>query len=1042
MPKRRKPPKGSRPFNNELFFCRRCYFVDKRSRDGYKGRRYLEDGECVSAGLKLHLTSEKFARSCGQYYRNNGLLNFQSSLIKFKYQPYPPQRTHTASEIGVHNLSHPDRSSHASRTICSPTTAPKQAPKPDLHRTLNQKVQYNSLRPPVDRSVIRSALSNHADHQLSNELQSSVPENDSLPNNSDMDNEDGIYPSSDDSSPNNHLTNFNKVPPFPVPRFELLPPYLVAEVELLNVLQKNHLPMNTFQLVMEWAHRQTERHSQRMFGFADNFASNRTRETIIKDIRNYIPLVEYSFRPHGINWLPDNKLVQVQVRSFQQALFSLLTNPVLVKEENFSFPLRDTPFLPNDFEYDPTVPMTELHHGRWWTQSWKSICQAPDKILVPIILYMDGISLDVNSHLNLTPLNMTLGIFDIKTRKKADAWETLYFHPDKITSEKKTEGIHNVTNLHNGIKVALQSFLDLCQSNECITWDELPYASKKWSVKMRFAIAYVIGDTELHDKLCCRFAGYTEGIKKICRHCQCETVKIADPTDRSHADLLWVPNDFVIDEDNDKNAINEDKKKFTAMSHHRMANVFHELQFGNNVNNIHMATPGECLHMHQLGIAKRTVESIASIVGNNKQFESIARRLGGALSRNSDREFPVTRFGTNDNVLNPSMKEGKHYAGMLLCILLALLSVDGQEASKIANKEFVLDQIQFIELVLCMEEFLKHAKIQSSRLNNLRKMMKYFLKQINRHCHREKGMGNMLIKNHLYLHVPEYMNRWGPPSGWDSAPSESHHKTEIKGPSKNTQRNPSSLIKQTYKRKREKHILKRVSVLYDCVHEESAVVETRSKDNKLTGTHGRIFKLGDDGLPQMTWVESANKNKPGFPSEVLTFCCDHILPIVKSNYVTVRTEHYRQDKARGSRFIFRASPSYLQDGGQDASVWYDWAVFSLEKETIPCQILCFVQIDELVPDIEHKVKGYDVEEYSHFAVVRRMITQPVCIEGSRLVKSGSLSRDMYLFDVETIKSEIAVVHNPSTNCRSDNRFMVVENRKEWLAAFYRKMNSL
>ena len=278
----------------------------------------------------------------------------------------------------------------------------------------------------------------------------------------------------------------------------------------------------------------------------------------MKDILHYIPPIHYSFQTHGIDWLPDGNLVQVHVRTFQEALFSLLTNPSLVKEENFSFPLKNTPFLSRDFHIDPESPITELHHGVWWTDSWKKICSQPDEILVPIILYMDGISLDVNSHLNLTPLNMTLGIFTTDVRRRADAWETLYFHPDKMTSAKKTEGIHTVTNLHNGIKVALQSFQDLCERDDSISWDGLPYASKKWSVKMKFAIAYVIGDTQLHDQLCCRFGGYSEGIKKICRHCKCDTIHIANPRDTAHTNQLWTPTDFAIDED--KNAIVEDKK--------------------------------------------------------------------------------------------------------------------------------------------------------------------------------------------------------------------------------------------------------------------------------------------------------------------------------------------------------------------------------------------------------------------------------------------------------------------------------------------------
>ena len=58
-------------------------------------------------------------------------------------------------------------------------------------------------------------------------------------------------------------------------------------------------------------------------------------------------------------------------------------------------------------------------------------------------------------------------------------------------------------------------------------------------------------------------------------------------------------------------------------------------------------------------------------------------------------------------------------------------------------------------------------------------------------------MGNQTIKNHLYLHLPQYIEMWGPPAGWDSAASESHPKTEIKAPAKNTRRNASSLIEQT-----------------------------------------------------------------------------------------------------------------------------------------------------------------------------------------------------------------------------------------------------
>ena len=135
---------------------------------------------------------------------------------------------------------------------------------------------------------------------------------------------------------------------------------------------------------------------------------------------------------------------------------------------------------------------------------------------------------------------------------------------------------------------------------------------------------------------------------------------------------------------------------------------------------------------------------------------------------------------------------------MLLCLLLALVLADGKRAaSNYLDDNLLVSLIKFIELVLGMEEFLKHGEIKLSEMEGLKQMMRYFVKQIRKNVHQTEGMGNRLIKNHLYLHIPQYIELWGPATGWDSSPSESHHKMEIKGPSKNTQRNPHTLVKQT-----------------------------------------------------------------------------------------------------------------------------------------------------------------------------------------------------------------------------------------------------
>ena len=142
------------------------------------------------------------------------------------------------------------------------------------------------------------------------------------------------------------------------------------------------------------------------------------------------------FEPVLMNWLPDNQPVEVHIRSFQNALDSLLSNPKLMRESNLSLPNAADPF---SCENNPAVStISELHHGSWWKDSWiKAKCDPAEKeILVPIIFYMDLISLDAKGRLSLTPLNMTLGIFSTATRRLNEAWETIYFHPDASFMKK------------------------------------------------------------------------------------------------------------------------------------------------------------------------------------------------------------------------------------------------------------------------------------------------------------------------------------------------------------------------------------------------------------------------------------------------------------------------------------------------------------------------------------------------------------------------------------------------------------------------------
>ena len=65
---------------------------------------------------------------------------------------------------------------------------------------------------------------------------------------------------------------------------------------------------------------------------------------------------------------------------------------------------------------------------------------------------------------------------------------------------------------------------------------------------MKFAIAFVIGDTELHDKLCGQYGVRNDKVKRLCRHCNYPTSEITNPK-KQKTTKIYVPSDFDIEKE-------------------------------------------------------------------------------------------------------------------------------------------------------------------------------------------------------------------------------------------------------------------------------------------------------------------------------------------------------------------------------------------------------------------------------------------------------------------------------------------------------------
>eukprot|EP00536_Pseudo-nitzschia_multiseries_P011663 jgi/Psemu1/29635/gm1.29635_g len=742
---------------------------------------------------------------------------------------------------------------------------------------------------------------------------------------------------------------------------------LMVNIKLMKIMRNHSIPLVAEKELYEWA----------------------IKSEPLREISATVPERKGDgFEPHLIDWCSKKSMTS----DVPVSLHSLLTNVTLVKEENLSFPHAEDPTLPVRFpELQGNIDIDKLYHGKWWINTWGKRCRRDsNEILVPIFLYMDGIAIDNSGQSTLTPLNMTLGIFNTLTQNcQLDAWETIYFHPTG-SRDKGNKSIDNVNNLHSGLRCALSSLKEVCNLTDGIEWSNLPWNKKKWSIQMKFVVAYFIGDTPQHNQLCGHYQ--MANTKMIYRHCNCPRAH----GNNSCVNVLKIPsiNPFGYTKMSDftsptvEEGVNVEQY-FKNVSHHRVhkGNVFYDLDFGENPHNIHLASPGERLHMHQLGCTKQAAETFREdFLGNNT---------------------PLL------DEMDPK-KEGNQYIGMLYIQMLALLSAEGRQlllsprtTTNLENRsrkceEEIDGRVYALELLLGMEEFLKYAgtfdqvfKEDNKGVLNLNKMVVHFINCINNYLQRSKGEGNNLVKNHMYFHLSQYMRLFGPPIGWDSAASESNHKIM------------------------EYRTIDRLDREFDLFHHKSFTGVSHPTEG-VRLARSKFSNTVRDGLPYMKWDKKKNASVPWFPSDVLKFCCDMVLPAAGTNMLCGSTEHKRYDNYQ-----------HLLDRGG--------------LQVYPCQILCLLHLEGPFPP-GSSVSGFELVHNGYYAVVCCFLSvDPISskrAEGRRdrhaLEKQGMLRNKLYLFDCNAIKSEVVVVRNFG----SKDNFFVLGNRERRLFHFSETMAGL
>jgi hypothetical protein len=482
---------------------------------------------------------------------------------------------------------------------------------------------------------------------------------------------------------------------------------------------------------------------------------------------------------------------------------------------------------------------------------------------------------------------------------------------------------------------------------------KLHYRGKVHNVFLQCPLLTVLGDTESHDRLCGRYNSRGLGVARLCRHCTIPR----DQTD--NVDYEW---EHILPADVQVHIDAKDKEALQSISQHPIRNAFYVgICLGGNIRGIHGMTPGEPLHVLELGLFKIVIEGFFVNLGYNpwskaypkilEQLDVWARRIGKALGHQSDRNLPRTYFP--NGVTGGTKLAGHEMNGVILVLLILCKMTEPRKlllTSKYIDERQLRGWIRLFESLLVWRWWLKLPSIPLAEVQASEHATHALLRLFKSVVKREHGSKLLIVKFHLCLHFLENQLDYGVTANVDTGPMESNHKCNAKKPSGQTQRRADTIELQTSRRYIENLIVDMAAATLEETHpvlplekQQLPVLVGAKYSIKLTSEDG-----DDDDIHSSATIvwDKSNRIVRSYHPRYLEWLCSNVLAELGPN-VAVRgcTEHKRSTQS-GDKYIFRAHPAWR--GGDS---WHDWAVFSWEDDDgtslrIPGQIITFIEFDD------------------------------------------------------------------------------------------------
>ena len=291
--------------------------------------------------------------------------------------------------------------------------------------------------------------------------------------------------------------------------------------------------------------------------------------------------------------------------------------------------------------------------------------------------------------------------------------------------------------LHVMLDKMFESYVKL--QNTGFKWD-LKYRGKVYrDVEFVLFTPVLKLDSDEAEKICGKFTSRAGKVKNLCRYCECTT----DDTDDPFANYPMKTKAKI-----KSMCDNNDVEGLLNISQHCIKNSMNKIRFGyHNVRGIHGVCPMDMLHALLLGIFKYIRDCFFQQIGPDSKLaddiNACACQYGEFISRQSDRDFPTTRF---NNGVRRGKLNAKDFPGISLCLAVTLRchTIRSQLPKRKQNMRVlgaVEDWQMLIESLLQWERWLKSDRLQVRHVVRAKKKHRHLMYLIKNIGRRVEGMG-------------------------------------------------------------------------------------------------------------------------------------------------------------------------------------------------------------------------------------------------------------------------------------------------------------